>query len=105
MGGKGNLAAIWGPRGLLVECGNVGESHRIAAIGVHHVDLGIAISVGGKGNLAAIWGPRGILVDESGIIGEPGRRTATSVGIHHVDLGIIAISVRGEGNLAAIRGP
>src|SRR6476619_6635588 len=45
----------WLPGGLGVGGGVVGEADLVAAVGVHRVDLGVAVAGGVESDLGAVW--------------------------------------------------
>ena len=63
-------------------------------VGVHHVDLGVAVAVARERDLGPIRGPGRTEVSGRSV-GEPHRVRA--VGLHHVDLGVpIAVALEGD---------
>src|SRR6266540_2328921 len=76
----------------------VGQLRLSAAVGIHHVDLVVAIAVAGEGQLAAVHAPAcGLVIARA--VGQP--RHCAAIGVHEVDLGV-AIAVGCERDALAV---
>jgi len=72
---------------------------RITPIGIHHIDLKVAITIGLEDNLAVIRRPGGVLIKTLSI-----RELAhlTAIRFHHIHIGVAGM---GTSPLKAIRLP
>src|SRR3990170_7314988 len=85
------------PHGVFVDARIIGKAHLAGAVGVHHVDLRVAVAGGGEGDAGAVRRPIRVAVVRGGSLGqvlEPG-----AVRIDRVDLEK-AVAVRDEGDPA-----
>src|SRR5205823_13401007 len=74
----------WPPRGRVVGARAVAEVLEARAVGVHHVDLRVAVTGAHKGDLRAVGRPDGAEV--AARVGE--LCDARAVGIHHADVAV-----------------
>src|SRR6185436_17877079 len=87
------------PGWLVIRRRVIGETHWIGAVGVHLINLRVAITLGLKSNLAAVWTEDRLPIKRRII--SPTHRVR-AVGVHHVNL-TVAVAIGGKHNLTAIR--
>src|SRR5262249_50051126 len=103
----GDRAAIAGPGdqpSAVVHARVVAQIDRMAAVSLHYIDLGVAVTRRDEGDTLAVRRPGRAVVDELGGVG--GSRwvgeapLAAAVGVHDIDL-CLASTRRDEGNVLA----
>jgi len=91
-----------GENGPLTAYGVAGQAGLARPIGVHHVDLGVAVPVRGEGDLTATRRPGGTKEVAAAMVGEVS--VTQPIGVHHVDFGVVVL-LESEGDPATVRGP
>src|SRR5688500_11900769 len=93
--------AVGGPRRMRVEARISGQAYRIAAVGIHDVNLHIAIAVAVERDALPVRGPFGMMVHR---VVEGEAPWVAPVGVHHVNLQALAQSAA-EGDPSSVGWP
>src|SRR5438034_1305116 len=100
-----SLAALLLPAGPPawppVEGRLIRDPRLVLSVGVHHIDLEVAVAIRDEGDLRSVRRPIGVGIPGGGV-GELGL--PAPVGVHHIDL-VVAVAVREERDLRPVRRP